>query len=118
MEKIEAVLARREAITKEMLSIRSMRRGTISEQHLKVTHSGKKEPVECGPYYVLSQRWSTVQRWTRKKKRPSYHRAGPGSKPHSKEGGGSEDGGFGGMGDGATWRSAGGRGKCAWRFAL
>jgi hypothetical protein len=56
MEKIEAVLARREAITKEMLSIRSMRRGTINEQYLKVPHRGKKEPAECGPYYVLSRR--------------------------------------------------------------
>lgn len=56
MRKIEAVLARREAITKEMLAIRSMRKGTINEQYLKVAHVGEKEPTRCGPYYVLSRR--------------------------------------------------------------
>lgn len=56
MQKIKAVLARREAITKEMLSIRAMRRGTINQQYLKVARVGKKEPSLCGPYYVFS-RW-------------------------------------------------------------
>lgn len=37
-----------------MLSIRSMCRGTISEQFVRAHHVGKKVPVERGPYYVLS----------------------------------------------------------------
>jgi len=56
MQKTESMLARREAITKEMLLIRSMRKGTINEQYLKVAHVGDKEPTRCGPYYVLSRR--------------------------------------------------------------
>jgi hypothetical protein len=56
MPKMEGVLARREAITKEMLSIRSMRRGTINEQYLKVGRVGEREPALRGPYYVFSRR--------------------------------------------------------------
>jgi hypothetical protein len=56
MPKIEAVLARREAIAKEMLTIRAMRRGTINEQYLKVAQVGQKEPALRGPYYVFSRR--------------------------------------------------------------
>ncbi|MBI4832528.1 MAG: hypothetical protein HY801_13465, partial [Candidatus Lindowbacteria bacterium] len=36
--------------------IRSMERGSINEQFLKVAHKGKKEPVLRGPYYVISRR--------------------------------------------------------------
>jgi len=52
----ETLEARREKIIREMLSIRSMRKGTINEQYLKVRRVGRKEAVECGPYYVLSRR--------------------------------------------------------------
>ena len=38
-----------------MGGIRSMRRGSINEQFLKVRHKGKKEPVLRGPYYVFSR---------------------------------------------------------------
>ena len=43
---------RRTAIAKEMLSIRSMRKGSLSKQYLEVKHKGKKDPVQRGPYYV------------------------------------------------------------------
>lgn len=53
---IEQVLARRHAVVEQMLAIRSMWRGSISEQYLKVRHKGRAEPVRRGPYYVLSRR--------------------------------------------------------------
>ncbi len=52
MRSVAALETRRNAIAKEMLSIRSMRRGSVSEQYLDVKHKGKKEPVKRGPYYV------------------------------------------------------------------
>jgi len=51
---IEWLERRREELVEGMLAIGSMCRGTISEQFVKVHHKGKKEPVERGPYYVLS----------------------------------------------------------------
>ncbi|SRR5258708_4120098 len=56
MNSIQVIEARREAIAKEMCSMRSLRRGTINEQFLKSTRAGGKEPVRLGPYYVLSRR--------------------------------------------------------------
>jgi hypothetical protein len=56
METINDLEARRDAILNEMRSIRSLRRGNISEQFLKVQHQGIKQPVLRGPYYVLLRR--------------------------------------------------------------
>jgi len=45
----------REAVLQQMRTIRSMKRGTINEQYLKVPQKGSK-PALRGPYYVLSRR--------------------------------------------------------------
>jgi len=55
MKRIEEISARRKEILKEMGRIKSLKRGTLTEQYLKVRHLGKKEPVLRGPYYVLSR---------------------------------------------------------------
>ncbi|MGH9364255.1 MAG: DUF6788 family protein [Thermoanaerobaculia bacterium] len=56
MDTIHDLEARRSAILREIQSIRSMKRGSISEQHLKVRVKARTEPVLRGPYYVLSRR--------------------------------------------------------------
>lgn len=56
MNTIHDLEAKRDAILNEMRSIRSLRRGNISEQFLRVRHQGIKEPVLRGPYYVLLRR--------------------------------------------------------------
>jgi Family of unknown function (DUF6788) len=53
---LQELEARRNAILEEMRSIRSMRRGTINEQHFKTRLKGKKGIILQGPYYVLSRR--------------------------------------------------------------
>ena len=56
MNPVQELEARRNAILEEMRSIRSMRRGTINEQYLKIRLKAKKELARRGPYYVLSRR--------------------------------------------------------------
>lgn len=47
---------RRESVLQEMRSIKSMKRGTINEQYLKVPQKGASKPALRGPYHVLSRR--------------------------------------------------------------
>jgi uncharacterized coiled-coil DUF342 family protein len=56
MNTLHQLEQRRDEILKQIRSIRSMRKGTINEQFLKVPHKGKDKPVSRGPYYVLSRR--------------------------------------------------------------
>lgn len=56
MNAIQKLEAERESILEQMRSIRSMKRGTINEQYLRVSHKGKRDPVLRGPYYVFSRR--------------------------------------------------------------
>ena len=55
MDTVRQLEQRRQALLRQMGAIRSMRRGTINEQFLKVPHKGQPEPGLCGPYYVLSR---------------------------------------------------------------
>ena len=55
MATIQQLESHRDDLLQQMRSIRSMKRGTITEQLLKVRHKGVKEKVHCGPYYVFSR---------------------------------------------------------------
>jgi hypothetical protein len=54
MQPIQEIESQREAVLQQMRSLRSMKRGTINEQYLKVPQKGSK-PALRGPYYVLSR---------------------------------------------------------------
>jgi hypothetical protein len=54
MMSIENLEKRREELLSQIEEIRTMKRGTINEQYLKVPRKGK-EPSVRGPYYVLSR---------------------------------------------------------------
>ena len=51
---IEDLEKRREELLSQIEEIRTMKRGTINEQYLKVPRK-EKEPALRGPYYVLSR---------------------------------------------------------------
>ena len=56
MSTIRKIEKAREAILSEMKSIRSMRKGSLTEQFLKVRHKGKSDPVLRGPYFVFTRK--------------------------------------------------------------
>lgn len=55
MDTIDDVEKRREAVLSDMRGIRSLERGSITEQYLKVPQKGGK-PLLRGPYYLMSRR--------------------------------------------------------------
>ena len=55
MNQLKEIETRREQILEQLRQIRSLQRGTINQQYLKVPHKGKPQPVLRGPYYVLSR---------------------------------------------------------------
>ncbi len=56
MDTVQELEARRNAILEEMRSIRSMRRGTINEQHFKTRLKGKKGIVSSGSLLCFVRR--------------------------------------------------------------
>jgi 3-methyladenine DNA glycosylase/8-oxoguanine DNA glycosylase len=56
MATIQELEKRREQVLEQMRSIRSLKRGTISEQYFPVMRDGKPSGERRGPYYVLSRR--------------------------------------------------------------
>jgi hypothetical protein len=56
MNTVEELEARRSTVLEQMRSIRSLKRGSITEQYLNVRHKGIREAVFRGPYYVFSRR--------------------------------------------------------------
>ena len=56
MQALKEIEQKRDAVLEEMRKIRSMERGSITKQYMKVPHKEKKEPVKRGPYYMLTRR--------------------------------------------------------------
>lgn len=56
MESRRQLQQRRQHVVEQMLSLGSMKRGTVNEQFLRVPQKGQKEPALRGPYYVLSRK--------------------------------------------------------------
>ena len=54
MDTVQQLEQRRRAILEQMAAIRSMRRGTVNQQYLRVPHKGRASPKLCGPYFVLT----------------------------------------------------------------
>ncbi len=52
MDTARALEEKRERVLEQMRAIRSMRRGSVTEQYLKVPHKGKPKPVVRGPYWI------------------------------------------------------------------
>ena len=54
MDTVRALEEKRQRVLEQMRAIRCMRRGSVSEQYLKVAHKGKPKPVLRGPYWVYT----------------------------------------------------------------
>ena len=55
MDPLQQIEARRLAILDGIKSIRSMRRGSITEQFFPVLRKGQKQAAHRGPYYVFTR---------------------------------------------------------------
>ena len=54
MDTARTLEEKRERVLEQMRALRSMRRGSVTEQYLKVRHKGKRKPVVRGPYWVYT----------------------------------------------------------------
>jgi len=54
MDSVRSLDEKRERVLEQMRALRSMRRGSVTEQYLKVRHKGKRKPVVRGPYWVYT----------------------------------------------------------------
>ncbi len=54
METAHALEQKRERVLEQMRAIRCMRRGSVTEQYLKVSYYGKRKPFLRGPYWVYT----------------------------------------------------------------
>jgi len=55
METLQQIEAQRLAVLESIKSIRSMRRGAITEQFFPIRRQGQKQTARRGPYYVFSR---------------------------------------------------------------
>jgi len=55
MDSLQQLEARRLAILDSMKAIRSLRRGSITEQFFPILRQGQKQAARRGPYYVLTR---------------------------------------------------------------
>ena len=83
MKEIKTLEKRRREILKEIEGIRSMRKGSVTEQYVEAPIKGKEEPVLRGPYWVytrkekgktVSQRLRVDQAQRYREEVEAYHR--------------------------------------------
>lgn len=56
MDELAVLDEKRNHILQQMRTIRAMRKGSVTEQYLKVAKKGKKKPVLRGPYWLYSRK--------------------------------------------------------------
>jgi len=59
METLQQIEVQRLAVLERIRAIRSMRRGSISEQFFPVLRKGQKQAAHRGPYYVFTRHQGT-----------------------------------------------------------
>lgn len=76
MKEIERLEKRRMQIIKEIGSIRTIRKGSVTEQYLKVARKGEREPGLRGPYflYTRKEKGKTVGRRLTKQEADRFRR--------------------------------------------